>query len=883
MFLFWGREHVQFYNDACRPSLGGGGRHPRALGAKGHEFWTDVWDTIGPEVERVLTGGAATWHDDRLVPIERDGKLDDAYWTYGYSPVYEEDGSVAGVLVIGQETTSHLNSDAEARRLSQRLFTVLESITDAFFTLDPAWRFTFLNTEAERMLEQSRNNLLGRVLWDAFPEAVGSQFEGNYRRALSENIVVRFESYYPPLQRWFHVAAYPSDEGLAVYFHDVTDRKDMEQRLRHKEQLLEVAGKTARLGGWIYETGGEHVFWSDEVCAIHEVPAGTTPTVAEALDFYAPEWRPIIAARFAKCMEDGTPFDLDLQIVTSRGELVWVQAIGSALRDDEGMIRRVQGAFQDISARKHAETALKESESRWELLSRSLATTLDSITDGVIATDQDGSVLRMNPVAAQLTGWSIPDACGQPIEEVFCIVEENSDTTIPNPVRVTLNEGVALAVDHPALLLRTDGPGVPIAAQCAPIKDDKGVVNGAVLVLRNMTAERAAQTERGNIQKQLILADRMSSVGTLAAGIAHEINNPLSYVIANVQMVADELREMAGGSVSSRMSDLLSMTQESLDGAERIRKIVRGLKTFSRADEERLSDVQLQRVLEFSINMASNEIRHRARLVTDFKPTPAIRADEARLGQVFINLLVNAAQAFPESGKTDNEIRVATWTSNDGDAVIEITDSGTGIPAALLDRIFDPFFTTKAVGVGTGLGLSICRNIVMSMGGKIGVTSTEHVGTTVRVALPASQAAPTALRAGAAPEVRSIARRARVLIIDDEPSVSVVLQRVLRAHTVTAVTNAATALDLLRGGAIFDVILSDLMMPDVSGMDFYNCVLQTRPELAGRIVFITGGAFTALADEFLESVPNERLDKPFDIQEVKALVSKFVPAAGATE
>jgi PAS domain S-box-containing protein len=877
MFLFWGAQHVQFYNDAYRPSLGSGGRHPKALGATGREFWTDIWDIIGPEIRQVLSGGAAIWHEDRLIPIERDGKLDDVYWTYGYSPAFGEDGTIQGVLVVCQETTARIKAEAEARRNGERLSTVLESITDAFFTLDPEWRFTFLNTEAERLLERNRNRLLGETLWDAFPESVGSPFETNYRLAVASNEVVRFESYYEPFHRWFTVSAYPSDEGLGVYFHDVTSQKDIEQQLRQKEQLLVVAGKTARLGGWIYEVGAEHVFWSDEVCAIHEVPAGTTPSLQEAINYYAPEWQPIITAEFGRCAVDGTPFDLDLQIITSKGDLVWVQAIGSAARDDEGVIRRVQGAFQDISARKKAEAAVKESETQWQLLSHSLATTLDNIADGIIATDEGGAIRRMNAVAEQITGWTVTNACGKSVDEVFCSTDDNVCAGIPEAVRSTLAQGTVHTFDQPILLKRSDGTQVPITHRCAPIRDDEGVVNGSVLVLRDMTAEIVVREETENIQKQLVLAARMASVGTLAAGIAHEINNPLAWVVANNQMLAEELRAM--GSSSGRIKDLLSMTQDSLDGAERIRKIVQGLKTFSRADEERLTNVELTPLLEFSLTMAANEIRHRARLVTDFKPTPSVHGDEARLGQVFINLLMNAAQAMSEEGEHTNEIRVSTWTSSSGDAVVEVANTGPGIPEAHLGRIFDPFFTTKPVGVGTGLGLFICRNIVMSMNGQISVTSEERLGTTFRVTLPPGEPVPAGVGSDGAASADSVGGQARVLVIDDEPSVGAVLSRLLRGHAVTVVTSGASALELLADNNAYDVILSDLMMPGMSGMDLYDAIRQTNRALSDRIVFITGGAFTARADEFLANVPNARLDKPFDLKAVRALVSTFVTAS----
>ena len=373
------------------------------------------------------------------------------------------------------------------------------------------------------------------------------------------------------------------------------------------------------------------------------------------------------------------------------------------------------------------------------------------------------------------------------------------------------------------------------------------------------------------------MADRLVSVGTLAAGVAHEINNPLSYVLANLEMVVEEIRALSGGSASGRMKELEEMAIEARHGAERVRKIVRGLKTFSRADEEHRVVMDLKPALELAINMAYNEIRHRARLVKDYGPAPLVDADDARLGQVFLNLLVNAAQAIPDGNLEANEIRIATTTDAEGRAVITFSDTGPGIAEAVVGQIFDPFFTTKPVGVGTGLGLSICHNIVTGMGGLISVRSEIGRGTTFRVTLP-----PAAVQelpgAAASPPQEGPDRRGRgaILVVDDEPAVGMALKRCLRDHDVTVVTGVAEALDVLASGKQFDVIFSDLMMPQMTGMDFYRELTRRSPDDAARIVFVTGGAFTAVASEFLQQVANERLEKPFAPRTVRELVAKFL-------
>jgi CheY-like chemotaxis protein len=248
--------------------------------------------------------------------------------------------------------------------------------------------------------------------------------------------------------------------------------------------------------------------------------------------------------------------------------------------------------------------------------------------------------------------------------------------------------------------------------------------------------------------------------------------------------------------------------------------------------------------------------------------------DTARLGQVFINLLVNAAQAMPVGGADTHEIRVVTSTDAEGRAVVEVRDTGSGIPPALLGRIFDPFFTTKPIGVGTGLGLAISHSIVIGMGGEIAVESEVNRGTTFRVILPPAR---TLEVTSIPPSTRSKTtevRRSAVLVIDDEASVGLVIRRVLRQHDVTAVTSAREALDLLGCGKEFDVILSDLMMPGMSGMALYRRLVDDHPKMAPRVVFLTGGAFTAEAREFLDRVGNKCLEKPFAAERLRETVQK---------
>ncbi|MCZ6805547.1 MAG: response regulator [Deltaproteobacteria bacterium] len=408
-------------------------------------------------------------------------------------------------------------------------------------------------------------------------------------------------------------------------------------------------------------------------------------------------------------------------------------------------------------------------------------------------------------------------------------------------------------------------------------------IDAEILGTRLLIAERTIRdsarrtTEREDMQSRLVFADRMASVGTLAAGVAHELNNPLMYVLSNLHLTREELEVPNDGGWIDRAKQQID---EAIHGAVRMQNIVRDLKTFSRVDDEQRGNVDVRGVLESSINMCWNQIRHRATLKRDIAQTPLIEVNESRLGQVFLNLLINAAQAMPEEGIDKNLITVRTYTDSDGWAIIEVIDNGTGIAPETRGHIFDPFFTTKGIAEGTGLGLSICRNIIQSAGGSIDAESEVDRGTTFRVKLPPSTRTYIPLMTRAPPMVHAGAR-ARVVVIDDEPLVGRSIQRALRHHDVQVFLNGKEAIEALCAGEPCDVVFCDLMMPGVSGMEVFATVAQRRPEIASRFVFITGGAFTPQAREFLKQTPLVCLEKPFEIHQIRDLVrERAEPAVG---
>jgi signal transduction histidine kinase/ActR/RegA family two-component response regulator len=407
------------------------------------------------------------------------------------------------------------------------------------------------------------------------------------------------------------------------------------------------------------------------------------------------------------------------------------------------------------------------------------------------------------------------------------------------------------------------------------LQPQRDATSGAV---RGVVGAAVDVTERNEARERLLVADRLAAIGTLAAGAAHEINNPLTYAGISVDHVARVLRMTAarglrieGDGNDDLTPGLIEALGRASHGLQRVRDIVRSLLTFSHGDVETRRLVDLHGVVESSIQMAMHEVIPRAHLVRELGDAPPVEANEARLGQVFLNLLVNAAHAIPDENPAAHEVRIAMWTDEQARAVVEVSDTGVGIPPHVLPRIFDPFFTLNATGEAKGLGLSVSLGTVKSLGGDIEVESRPGRGSTFRVLLPHAPG----WRASRPPaSARSVPEeKPRMLVLDDDALVGEAIARCVQAEAdVEVLSDTREVLVRLAAGTRWDLVLCDLMMPGLSGMDLYREVLARAPDAAGSIVFMTGGAFTPRARAFVASVGKRCVEKPIDADALREIV-----------
>lgn len=749
-------------------------------------------------------------------------------------------GRPASLARVTERTPIH-----EAER---RFRLMVKHSADGISVFDENGIIRYLSPGAERMLGHASTDLVGqRSTVVTHPDDLASVSRPAAGATVRNLTRAR---HVDGSWRWLETAVTNLTEDPAVRayvanFRDVTDREqilqnqlDVQRRLEH---LLSETSAIMYVAFAPGNCGVEYISTNVKQILGHDPDAFCSDRTFWQRNIH-PEDYPGVEASMAALFERGEG-SIRYRVRRADGSYRWMQDTARVVRDAAGA-QEIVGTWIDVTERVDADLSLRRSEANFRtLIERSPTVTLVHTT-GLISYANPAIVVMLGyETAEQLVGRRVLELVHPDDRELVLLRMEETERSRrcdSTEVRMLRRDGAVVTVEAEGLRLEFDGK------------------------LAHVVLGRDV-SERRELFARIALADRMLSVGTLAAGVAHEINNPLAYVLANLELLANELPSiLATDGRRSRLdpTEIAALVADAREGATRVSVIVRDLRALSRQDDGGSGAVDVVAVIRSSVKMAHNEIRHRARIVETYDQLPAVRANASRLGQVFLNLLLNAAQAIAEGNVAANEIRIRASKTDDGGRIcVEVEDTGAGMSLGVQRRIFDPFFTTKPPGVGTGLGLSISHQIVTSFGGEIDVTSAPGGGTTFRVTLPvALEAAVPAT----VPAVDIPGSYARVLMIDDEAAVGRSTRLLLAPeHDVVPVTRAKDALGRLLAGERYDVILCDLMMPDMSGIEFYEQLARSAPQYIRKIVFLTGGAFTPHAREFLASVASPHLEKPF--------------------
>ncbi len=538
---------------------------------------------------------------------------------------------------------------------------------------------------------------------------------------------------------------------------------------------------------------------------------------------------PVEAFPVSRALATGRPAGpRTLGVMRPDGTVEWAIYHAVPLHDAAGAVAGAMVTLLDVSERVRVAAELRRGEERWRSL-------FGNIPGFVILVDKDGLIRAINRTLSVLS----PDE----------VVGSHVATWMPPESAARVTERLAYVVatgDTVAFEIEAQGEGGVMEWYedvIAPMRQG-GEIVGGIIMARVVTA-------RKRLEQELSESRRLAAIGMLSAGIAHEINNPLTYILGNVTQAISRITDPA----------LVEMLEDARSGAERVRTIVGDLKLLAREPDRHYGPVDLAKVIDAALGILDSELRHRATVVRAYVDMPPVRGNEARLMQVVLNLLVNAMQATPAGDPERHVVRVTTRLAEPGWGELVVEDDGDGIAPEHLSRVFEPFFTTKPPGMGTGLGLSICQGIVDAIGGAISIAAAPGRGTRVLVRLPFASGQPSESRTP--PPTRAV-RRLHVLVIDDDAAVARSLMRMLAGdHEVEIVDDGDQALAVL-ARTHFDVVLCDVMMPRRSGVEIYERVRERDPAQAERFVMLTGGVFSPELCERIESWALPCLGKPIE-------------------
>lgn len=764
--------------------------------------------------------GSYRWISWKAFPIVEEGLI----YAIARDVTDRKQAEVERLQLLAQEQQAR----AEAEVARNQSVNILESITDAFFALDKNWRYTYLNRQAELLLQRKREELLGQVMWDEFPESVGSTFELEYHRAVSEQVSVEFESFYPPLNIWFEVHAYPSREGLSVYFRNISDRKRTEAALRESEERFHQAFENAAIGMALVSLNGYWLQVNRSLCEMlgyseQELLALTFQAVTHPDDLHLGlnYFQQMLSGEIRSCQ-------FEKRYLHKLGHTVWGMLSSSIIRDGQNRPLYIVTQIEDITDRKQAHEEL-----------RNLSKALESAVEGIAQVDSQGRYFKTNPAYASMLGYQPEELIGMNWQQTIYPDELES---IETAYQRMLIDGKA---EFEAKALRKDGTVFDKQVVMVKAYDEHQQFIGNYCFMKDISDRR--EIER--------LKDEFISV------VSHELRTPLTSISAALDL-------LAGGVLQNQPEDAQQMLNIAANNSDRLVRLINDILDIERIESGKI--VMTKQACDAGDLMnqsveAIHEIAERAGVTLSVSPVSVrLWADPDRIIQVLTNLLSNAIKFSPQGSTVwlsaelirGQESETIHPSSPSDTLLIKVRDQGRGIPSDKLESIFERFQQVDASDSrqkgGTGLGLAICRSILQQHEGQIWAESILGEGSTFCFTLPILRAVqssefvppnggPASLTLLSAELGDSTQNSPLVLVCDDDPSVRTVVRAMLerQGYRVLTVASGQEAVEQSVAQPP-DVILLNLMMPEMDGWETL-AVLKNQTETQTIPVIILSG------------------------------------------
>lgn len=747
--------------------------------------------------------------------------------------------------------------DAEALPgLSADARTIVESMGDAFYALDGAWRIIHANRRALEFWGLAAEDVIGREVWERLPQLIGTINETVLRRVRAEHRAINFEAPSPVTNILVQVTVAPWDDGVAVYWRDVTERAHAEQTLRASEEHLRLAQEAAGIATWEWDLVTGRTHWSPQMFRL----VGRDPAEGNDTDHYT-LWRRAVhpddsdsVANTARVISRSLgPFALEFRVVRPDGDVRWIDARGNVLPDGEGRPRRMLGVNIDITERKETEAALEQ---RVAMRTQALRETVEALRRSreryaaifahapiylaFLRVEPDGRVIceDVNDAWIRDTGFERDQVVGRGLDEIF--PPEQAEFGLAQYRKaIETGERVEYEFTH------TFPAGEVVRrSYLAPLRDASGRVDRVLLTSVDLTAMR-------RVEAQLRQALKMEAIGQLTGGVAHDFNNLLTVVLGNLELLQARLQDQRS----------LRHLRAAQRAAQRGGELTHQLLAYARRQNISPRAVDLAEMIAGMGDLLQRSLGGLVRVETslDGDLWPAF-CDPTQLELMLLNLAINARDAMPNgglitiaahnipgSGRLPSELDPGDYVS------ISVIDSGTGMPPEIRERAFEPFFTTKEPGKGSGLGLAQVWGLAQQFGGTVLLDSVPDRGTTVRVFLPRAAEADAVMPASARSDDIGMNASGVILVVDDDADARDVATAFLEQDGFTA-QPAASGEEALACLAQTEVSLAlvDYAMPGMSGAEFVRRAQQQYGDLA--VVYVTGNP-DALGAEAANDAP----------------------------